>query len=132
MKTYLASLVLALVLCPLPTLGQDAAMFRGNPEHTGVYSAAGVPKFSGVKWKFQTSGRVISSPAVENGVVYVGSTDKNMYAVDQQTGALKWKFAAEGPVVSSPAVAGGIVHFGSYDGQILRSGCYDGTVEMEI
>jgi hypothetical protein len=26
-------------------------MFRANLEHTGVYSAAGVPKFTGVKWK---------------------------------------------------------------------------------
>jgi eukaryotic-like serine/threonine-protein kinase len=78
---------------------------------------AGVPKFIGVKWKFQTNGRVISSPAVENGLVYVGSMNKNLYAVDQQTGALKWKFAAEGPVVSSPAPAGGIVYFASDDGK---------------
>jgi outer membrane protein assembly factor BamB len=42
--------------------------------------------------------------------VHVGSMDKNLYAVDQQTGALKWKFATEGPVVSSPALAGGIVY----------------------
>jgi len=35
--------------------------------------------------------------------------DKNLYAVDQQTGALKWKFVSEGPVASSPALAGGIV-----------------------
>jgi len=55
-----------------------------------VYTAAGVPMFTGVKWKFQTNGRVISSPACENGLVYVGSMDKNLYAVDQQTGALKW------------------------------------------
>jgi len=40
--------------------------------------------FTGVKWKFQTNGRVISSPAVENGLVYVGSMDQNLYAVDQQ------------------------------------------------
>ena len=115
MKSYLVSLVL--LLLPLPTLSQDAPMFRANLEHTGVYSGAGVPKFSSVKWKFQTGGGVISSPAVENGLGYVGSTDKNLCAVDQQTGALKWKFATDGPVVSSPAVAAGIVYFGSYDGE---------------
>jgi outer membrane protein assembly factor BamB len=90
-------------------------MFRANLEHTGVYSAAGVPKFIAVKWKFQTNGRVISSPAIE--MVSVGSMDKNPYAVEQQTGTLKWKFATEGPVVSSPALAGGIVYFASYDGK---------------
>jgi outer membrane protein assembly factor BamB len=96
-------------------------MFRANLEHTGVYSGAGVPKLGGVKWKFQTGGRVISSPPVENGLVYVGSTDKNLYAVDQQTGALKWKFATDGPVVCSPAAAAGIVYFGSYAGRSTHS-----------
>ena len=46
---------------------QDSAMFRGNLQHTGVYAATGVPQFSRVKWKFQTKGRVFSSPAVANG-----------------------------------------------------------------
>ena len=63
-----------------------AAMFRGNPSHTGVYDASGVPKLSGVKWKFHTNGYVISSPAVANGLAYVGSTDGNLYAVDLQAG----------------------------------------------
>ena len=75
--------------------------------------------FTGVKWKFQTNGRVISSPAFENGPVYVGSMDKSLYAVDRQTGALRCKFATEGPVVSSPALAGGIVYFASYDGKVF-------------
>jgi eukaryotic-like serine/threonine-protein kinase len=75
--------------------------------------------FTGVKWKFQTNGRVISSPAFENGLVYVGSVDKNLYAVDQQAGALKCKFATEGPVKSSPALAGGIVYFASYGAKVF-------------
>ncbi len=50
-------------------------MFRGNLAHTGVYDAAGVPKLTGLKWKFHTGGLIISSPAIANGLVYVGSTD---------------------------------------------------------
>jgi len=46
---------------------QDSPMFRGDPQHSGVYHSPGVPKLSGVKWKFHTAGRVISSPAVVNG-----------------------------------------------------------------
>jgi eukaryotic-like serine/threonine-protein kinase len=65
-----------------------------------VYTAAGVPMFTGVKWKFQTNGRVISSPAFENGLVYVGSMDKNLYAVDQQTTALKVCYRRSGGIFS--------------------------------
>jgi hypothetical protein len=73
--------------------GQDA-MFRGNVEHRGIFEAAGVPKFSKMKWSFRTGGMVIGSPTVTGGVVYVGSDDGNFYAIDQGTGAQKWKFAA--------------------------------------
>jgi outer membrane protein assembly factor BamB len=98
-------------------IAQDAAMFRGNPTHTGVYQASGVPELKSLKWKFQTGGKVISSPVLSGDTVFVGSYDENLYAVDAASGKLKWKFKTEGPVLSSPAVAYGLVYFGSYDGQ---------------
>ena len=91
------------------------AMFRGNPQHTGVYEAEGVPKFSGIKWKFHTGAEVFSSPAVADGVLYFGSSDHNFYALNAGTGALKWKFATGSRITSSPAVANGTVYFGSFD-----------------
>jgi len=91
-------------------------MFRQDPAHSGIYHAVGVPQYHGIKWKFHTRGRVVSSPAAVGGIVYVGSTDHNLYAVDAESGALKWKFKTGSGVNSSPAVAGGLVYFGSYDG----------------
>jgi eukaryotic-like serine/threonine-protein kinase len=109
-------LVLAtLLLCPF-VLAEDAPMFRGNLEHTGVYNAPGVPRFNRVKWKFHTKGSVVSSPAISGAVAYVGSTDHNLYAVDLASGEQKWKFKTESRVTSSPAVSGGVVYFGSMDG----------------
>ena len=58
---------------------------------------------------------VESSPAVSNGVVYVGSWDKNLYAIYTATGMEKWRFATNGWVRSSPAVLNGIVYVGSGD-----------------
>ena len=104
----LLSLVCALA-APVVSGASDATMFRGNLQHTGVYDAPGVPELHGVRWKFKTLGRVYSSPAVAGGVVFVGSTDGNVYAIDAATGAQRWKFATQGRVVSSPAVQGGIV-----------------------
>jgi eukaryotic-like serine/threonine-protein kinase len=95
---------------------QDTPAFRNNLAHSGIYAATGVPKLNGIQWTFATHGEVISSPAIVNGVVYVGSNDGNLYAIDQQTGSQKWKFPTEARVTSSPAVANGLVYFGSYDG----------------
>ena len=63
----------------------------------------------------KTSDAVYSSPVVKNGVVYFGSNDTHLYAVDTASGDLRWRFETEDPVRSSPAVAGGVVYFGGSD-----------------
>jgi outer membrane protein assembly factor BamB len=59
---------------------------------------------------------VSSSPSVANGVVYIGSPDHHLYALNATTGNILWKYEA-GDVInfSSPAVANGIVYIGSDD-----------------
>jgi outer membrane protein assembly factor BamB len=57
----------------------------------------------------------LSSPAISNGVVYFGSGDGNVYALDATSGALKWKFATGDVVHASPAVDRGTVYAGSWD-----------------
>jgi glucose dehydrogenase len=59
-----------------------------------------------------------SSAAVANGIVYVGSTDNNLYAFDAKSGAPVWQAATGAPILSSPAVENGIVYVGSNDGQV--------------
>ena len=100
----------------LPAISENLAMFRGNTEHTGVYDAVGVPKFSSVKWTFHGAGQLISSPAVAEDAIYVGSTAGVLYAVDRASGAKKWAFNAKSRITSSPALAAGLVYFGGYDG----------------
>jgi outer membrane protein assembly factor BamB len=55
---------------------------------------------------------------VANGVVYVGSNDNNVYALNAETGALVWKYTTGVAVYSSPAVANGVVYIGSLDNNV--------------
>src|SRR5215471_512144 len=64
-------------------------------------------------WHYPTSGPVYSSPAVVNGVVYIGSYDHNVYALRAATGAKLWSHRTAGAIMSSPAVARGVVYVGS-------------------
>ena len=123
--------LLALLASPLPTLEQDV-MFRGNPEHTGVYGAAGVPKFTGVKWQFHTQGQILSSPAIAGDKLYFGSSDHSLYALDLATGALKWKFKSAGRITSSPAVSAGVVYFGSFDGNFYAVDAATGQLKWKF
>jgi len=59
-----------------------------------------------------------SSPAVANGVVYVGSTDSKLYALNATTGAFLWSYTTGGALYSSPTVANGVVYVGSTDSKL--------------
>jgi outer membrane protein assembly factor BamB len=57
----------------------------------------------------------MSSPAVSGDVVYFGSGDHNVYALDARTGQLRWTFTTGNVVHASPAVVDGVVYVGSWD-----------------
>ena len=69
-------------------------------------------------WSFQVEDAVRSSPLAYNGVVYIGSYDNNLWALDAKDGSLKWKFATEGGIGSSPTYAGGSIYIGSSDNRL--------------
>src|SRR3989304_5363982 len=68
------------------------AMFRRDAGHSGVIDE-GAPASGALKWTFATGAPIDSSPAVVNGIVYIGSRDHNLYALDAATGEVRWKFA---------------------------------------
>jgi outer membrane protein assembly factor BamB len=101
----------------------DWTQFRLGPEHSGystTESAIGVGNVGTLveKWTGTTGGVVHSSPAVANGVVYVGSEDDKLYAFNAAGGALLWTATTGGPIDSSPAVVNGLVYVGSNDGNL--------------
>jgi eukaryotic-like serine/threonine-protein kinase len=106
-------------------------MFRGDPVHSGIYAGTGSPAFHGIRWFFHTNGEVVSSPAIAGGVVYVGSNDGNLYAIDESGGKLHWKFETGSAIPSSPAVAAGIVYFASYDGNFYAVDAVTGKLRWK-
>ena len=93
-------------------------MFRGNPARTGVNPGPGVERSPTLLWRFQTEDDVSCSPAVVDGVVYIGSDDNYVYALDATTGEERWRFQTDGNVRSSPAVVDGVVYIGSFEGYV--------------
>jgi outer membrane protein assembly factor BamB len=93
-------------------------MFRGDAAHGGSYAAEAPRAFHRVKWTFPTGDRIVSSPVYGNGVVYFGSDDGNVYAVDAVDGRQRWKRKTRGPVSSTPAVSGDWLYVASYDGKL--------------
>lgn len=68
-----------------------------------------------------------SSPAIANGVLYVGSYDTRIYAIRASDGALLWapKWGTQNlprGINSSPAIANGRVYIGCRDGKLYAFG----------
>jgi len=89
-------------------------LFRGNPHQTGV-AASALPDKLEVLWTFSTKDAIEGTPAIADGVVYVGSFDKYLRAIDLLTGKEKWRYET-GEVKSPAAVRDGKVYIGNLDG----------------
>ena len=83
-------------------------------------------------WNYTTGGSVDSSPAVVNGVVYIGSDDGNVYALNAANGAELWNYTTGGYVDSSPAVVTGVVYIGSDDGNVYALNAANGIRTLEL
>ncbi|MFB3888445.1 MAG: PQQ-binding-like beta-propeller repeat protein [Candidatus Bathyarchaeia archaeon] len=106
---------------------KDWLMFGGDPAHTATGKVA--PLNMGAKWVFTTSGSVLSSPAVVQGKVYIGSDDKNWYCLNAETGAKIWSFATGYYIRSSPAVVNGKFYSGTDDGFVY---CLDANTGAQL
>ncbi|WP_257629093.1 PQQ-binding-like beta-propeller repeat protein [Haloplanus salinarum] len=96
-----------------PQFGYDDARTGHAPGNTGP--VANVAE----QWRFVTEGAVGTSPTVVEDVLYAGSEDGNVYALETGSGDERWRFETEGPVVlSSPTVVDGTVYVGSYDDNV--------------
>jgi len=74
-----------------------------------------------------TGGKVISSPAVVGGVVYIGSGDGTVRALAARDGRALWSVTTGAAVSSSPVVTNGVVYIGSDDGHLYALDARSGT-----
>ncbi len=82
-------------------------------EPTGQHEGASSPR-----WVFDCEDEVRGTPTWDDGVLYIGSYDNNLYALEAESGEFLWKYAAKGAVVSKPALVESFVYFGSEDGSL--------------
>lgn len=83
----------------------DGTVYIGsNDHHVYALDAASGEE----QWRFETHSRADSSPAVADGIVYVGS-DRHVHALDAASGQQQWRFDHD---TSSPVVVNSTVYLG--------------------
>lgn len=116
-----------LTATPIAPLSSSAnstsAMFGFDLQHTHFNHSEHILTPTNVSrlvpsWIFRPGDVIYSSPAVANGVVYIGSDDGKLYALDSRIGSIRWATRTGNLITSSPAVANGVVYIGSWDNKL--------------
>jgi len=116
------------VSTPWTEFGFTAAGHRTNP-YENVISASTANQLD-VSWVANMPGsNFYSSPAVLNGLVFVGGgSDDMLHAYDATNGTERWSATTGNLIASSPAVANGLVYVASGDGNLYAFNAATGAV----
>jgi len=97
--------------------GTEDGFFYGLDKETGRERWVFTPEQRNitVKENCQQCELKFGPPIVVGEVIYVGSFDHNVYALDAQTGQLKWKFETNGSVLNAPVFVNGKLYVSGAD-----------------
>ena len=89
----------------------------GFSQSTSAYTTKiAIPKASITPlWTFSCADEIRGTATYARDVIYFGSYDHHLYALNAASGKLLWKYATDGGIVSKPAVFGDYVYSGSED-----------------
>ena len=106
--------------------GGEWPQFHGDRAQSG-YVTGELPDQLSLVWRFGAGGEVKSSPAVVNGRVYIGSSDKYLYSLDMHTGEQIWSTLLDDGIEASPTVIDNVVYVGSLHGTLYALNAASGT-----
>jgi len=64
-------------------------------------------------WSFRASGKITASPMAHEGVIYIGNSDGNFYAINASDGSKKWSFKTKHAIKSKALATDELVFFES-------------------
>ncbi|GAP14607.1 serine/threonine protein kinase [Longilinea arvoryzae] len=79
-------------------------------------------------WTFECEDEIRSSPLYDNGSIYIGSYDNNLYSLNATNGEFQWKFPTEGGIVGRPASQDGAIYIGSEDNNVYAISVHTGKL----
>jgi outer membrane protein assembly factor BamB len=79
------------------------------------------------RWSFEAVGNLRGSPIILDNVIYIGSEDKHVYALDKYSGDLVWSLKLDDVIAASPSVSGLILVVGTESGMVYGINRNQGT-----
>lgn len=111
-----------------PEAGRDWLQFKGNPERTG-FTEEKLTLAPTLMWKHVSKpfpGNPASALAGEGSVFFC--SERLVYCLDAESGALQWWHQADATIRSTPALGDGLLYVASLDGKITALRADSGDV----
>jgi outer membrane protein assembly factor BamB len=89
----------------------------GEPRDSPGFIAAFDARTGRELWRFE-AGVIETSPLLVGKLLYFGSWDKKMYALDVDTHKVVWSFTTGDEIKGAPAYGDGTLYFASYDSKV--------------
>jgi eukaryotic-like serine/threonine-protein kinase len=119
MKAALAALLKSPIEKNIPAQPTSVPVLKTK---NGIFSVKPV-------WIFECEDEIRNSPLYHNDTVYIGSYDRNLYAINANTGKMIWKAPTDGGVATKPAVLERSVFFGSEDQNLYALSMDNGSIQ---
>ncbi|MGB3715212.1 MAG: PQQ-binding-like beta-propeller repeat protein [Candidatus Promineifilaceae bacterium] len=112
--TSAESLIKDRIIAPPLQVGEQ--VFVGTADNY-VY-ALDASNNGALQWQFETGHSIWGQPTYEDGILYVSSLDKSVYALDSTTGDMLWESATGGSISDKARLNSDLVYVSSFDSMI--------------
>jgi outer membrane protein assembly factor BamB len=116
-----------------PSVGEDYLIVAGQNPPRGFLAQATYPvvkldlETGKELWRFEGArGQYIEGGVVADGLFAIGNSDKNVYALDVDTGDLVWQFETDHRVWATPLIVEDTVYISSMDHNLYARRLSDG------
>ncbi|HET6444686.1 MAG TPA: PQQ-binding-like beta-propeller repeat protein [candidate division Zixibacteria bacterium] len=99
-----------------PPLQVGSQVFVGTADNY-IY-ALDASNNGALQWQFETGHSIWGQPTYEDGILYVSSLDKSLYALDAETGDKLWESTTGGSISDRAKLDGDLVYISSFDRMI--------------
>ena len=101
-----------------PPRAEDWHTFMHDLGFSGISPDKSITPPLELLWKFKTGGPIHASPVIANGILYIGSTDGKLYALDAKQWGIKWVFDAGDAIRYAATVLGNRVYFSARNNKV--------------
>jgi len=85
-----------------------------------------------LEWIYETNGPIHNSPIVDGTILFIGSEDGSLYALNAASGTPKWSYDSKAPIYTHASIWNDLVVFSNEAGKLIALNKNTGKLEWQF